>query len=128
VFTRVVELVFNHQPAFNTVETLVRDVRSAKDEKSALALVAECQQDELERLVKAKAKHGRMNPAPAHKLLGNARRINNLVGTGLENIHLSILSPGDQTKAIFVFEELITNAKRLLDEIHRIRGLSLAAE
>jgi len=72
-----------------------------------------------DRHAQAHAKHGRVSPAPANKLLGNCKRLINQIEHGIDQIHLSALANLDD--GMIVCTETIKSLKRVLSELERIK-------
>jgi hypothetical protein len=121
VFKEAASFIVNHVPPTATIDEMCRELRTVRDESDSLAIIEKFRDAEEERQARNRAKHARTSPAPAHKLIGNARRFNNQVSKGLEHLYIASLPGTMQAKV--VLEELITNAKRVLAEIERIDSL-----
>jgi hypothetical protein len=123
VFTKVLELIQEHNPNATIIDELCKRLRSVRDENDAIGIVNQYREGEIEKAERTRARHGRVNTIPATKLIANARRFNNAVAKGLEHLYLSSLTTPATRTAVVTLEELIANAKRVLNEVERIEKL-----
>jgi len=124
------EVTFEHasrfasSPGVRTSEIIdmVKEVKEGRrDETSESAVIIKYEQAHEREEQMTRAKSARIGPAPANKLIGNARKIINQVDRGLDYLHLSAL--GDLETSQMVFEDAIIVLKRVIEEMERIRRL-----
>lgn len=122
VFQRAAQFALTPGVTGNTVEDLVRDIRKAPREESAgLAVVDRYIHDATQARIQSQAKHGRVSPSAANKMVGNCKRVLRQIEGGMDGLHLAALA--DPLSALIVIEELMKNLKAVCMELERVRRL-----
>jgi hypothetical protein len=100
---------------------MVKEAKKTRDEATGLGVIERYEKIAAERRQHAAARHGRINPSPATKLLSDAKRVNKWLDNGIEQLHLSALS--DIGQALIIFGDLIKSARCVVLELERIQRL-----
>jgi hypothetical protein len=125
VFDRAAHFaIVNAAPTSDIVE-LCKEVKKTRDETTALATVDRASLAAAEKRLQARARHGKVPPAPASMFFGDCRRINNQADKGIERLHLAAYP--DRSAARSLCEQTIALMKRVLAALDHIERIELSA-
>jgi hypothetical protein len=121
VFAAAVQFVIDYNVTSGIVQELARELKTIRSDDDAIDKIIEYCQNETEKVNHAQAVHGKTPTSPASKMLGDAKRFNNLIAKGLDHLYLeSLTSPG---QARLILTDVVANAKRIIAELDRIAAL-----
>jgi flagellar biosynthesis GTPase FlhF len=124
VFEKAAEFVATTGGVQNSeVRDMAAEIKKARDEKSQLAIVDKYREAAEEKTRRAKAKHGRIRPAAANRVIADARRLNNQIDKPLVDMHVAALE--NRPDALILIDDLIDNLKRFRAELERAERMSV---
>jgi hypothetical protein len=121
VFDRAAHFAIVNAAPTNDIVDLCKEIKKTRDEGAALAAVDRASLAAAEKRLQARARHGKISPAPASLFFGDCRRINNQADRGIDRLHLAAYP--DRNAARSLCQQTIELMKRVLaalDHIERI--------
>jgi hypothetical protein len=125
VFDKAAHFAVVNGASTNDISALCKEIKKTRDESSALAAVDQAATVAADKRMQARAKHGRISPAPASMFFGDCRRINNLADKGIERLHLAAFP--DRKAARSLCEQTIALMRRILAAFDHIDRLEMPA-
>jgi hypothetical protein len=118
VFEKALHFAVNTGAKAVELEEMVQEIKATRDEGSALKVVERHNADAAQVKIMAEAKHGRTSPAAATKFVGDAKRLNNQLNRGVEQLYFAAYPRLDHAR--IVIDDLIDNLKRVSNEVRRL--------
>jgi hypothetical protein len=127
VFDKATHYAIVNGASTNEISELCQEIKRTRDEAASLAAVDRAAFAAAEKRLQAKARHGKVSPAPASQFFGDCRRINNQADKGIERLHLAAYP--DRASARSLCQQTIELMRRVLaalDHIERIEAPTTA--
>jgi hypothetical protein len=125
VFDRAARFAITNNVSANDLTNLSKDIKKARGDEAALAIIEHLEHVAAEKRIKARARHGRISPAAATTFFGDCRRINNQADKGIEKLHLAAYP--DRKAARSLCEQTIDLMRRVLAAIDHIDRIEMPA-
>jgi hypothetical protein len=122
VYQKAAQLAITPGVNGGDIDTMVREIKKApREEAAGLAIVDRYAHEATQRRIQSKAKHGRISPIAAHKLIGDCKRVLNQIDKGMDHLHLSALV--NPYSALLVVEETMKYLKSVAAELERLKRI-----
>lgn len=108
-----------HKLTPSTVDEMVREVVRAKSEAEAGEKINTYRDAAIKEAAKSTARIARLPPAPANKMLNDAKAFCRHLDPGIEKLYLKSLS--DPKRAVMILQQVIDRAKDVITALERIQ-------
>jgi len=101
------------------IETMVKEIKTTKSEADADVVIKQHRDAAIQQMEQQKARHGRLPPATANKMLGVGKQFLKYMEKGIDHLYLSAVNNPEQ--AMQILQAVADAAKEVKLELERIQ-------